>query len=60
MKLILSRKGFDSQSGGCPSPIFPNGTLYSLPIPHDHSEDYLWRFMAWRHEYRGDGCGSHL
>ena len=38
MKLILSRKGFDSQSGGCPSPIFPDGTLYSLPIPHKHSE----------------------
>lgn len=38
MKLILSRKGFDSQSGGCPSPIFPGGTLYSLPIPHDQSE----------------------
>ena len=38
MKLILSRKGFDSQSGGSPSPIFPNGTLYSLPIPHQHSE----------------------
>lgn len=38
MKLILSRKGFDSQSGGCPSPIFPDGTLCSLPIPHDPSE----------------------
>ena len=38
MKLILSRKGFDSQSGGSPSPIFPNGTLYSLPIPHNPSE----------------------
>ena len=38
MKLILSRKGFDSQSGGCPSPIFPDGTLYSLPIPHNQSE----------------------
>ena len=38
MKLILSRKGFDSQSGGCPSPIFPGGTLYSLPIPHGQSE----------------------
>ena len=38
MKLILSRKGFDSQSGGCPSPIFPDGTLYSLPIPDDQSE----------------------
>ncbi len=38
MRLILSRKGFDSQSGGCPSPIFPDGTLYSLPIPHKWSE----------------------
>ena len=38
MKLVLSRKGFDSQSGGCPSPIFPDGTLYSLPIPHKWSE----------------------
>ena len=38
MKLILSRKGFDSQSGGCPSPIFPDGTLYSLPIPGRYSK----------------------
>ena len=38
MKLILSRKGFDSGSGGCASPIFPDGTLYSLPIPHCQSE----------------------
>ncbi|MYM62059.1 hypothetical protein [Pseudomaricurvus sp. HS19] len=33
MKIILSRKGFDSSSGGCPSPLFPDGQLYSLPIP---------------------------
>lgn len=33
MKLILSRKGFDSENGGAASPIFPDGTLYSLPIP---------------------------
>ena len=33
MKLILSRKGFDTGSGGCPSPIFPDGTMFSLPIP---------------------------
>lgn len=32
-RLVLSRKGFDSGSGGCPSPIFPDGTMYSLPIP---------------------------
>lgn len=33
MKIILSRKGFDSSSGGAPSPIFPDGKLLSLPIP---------------------------
>lgn len=34
MKIILSRKGFDSQNGGQPSPILPDGTLLSLPIPY--------------------------
>ena len=33
MKIILSRKGFDSSSGGFASPIFPDGTMLSLPIP---------------------------
>ncbi|MCK4798145.1 MAG: hypothetical protein KAT05_12235 [Spirochaetes bacterium] len=33
MKVILSRKGFDSTYGGQPSPILPDGTLLSLPIP---------------------------
>ncbi len=33
MKLILSRKGFDSKFGGCASPIFGDGTFMSLPIP---------------------------
>ncbi len=33
MKIILSRKGFDSTYGGQPSPILPDGTLLSLPIP---------------------------
>ncbi len=33
MKVILSRKGFDSSYGGQPSPILPDGTLLSLPIP---------------------------
>ena len=32
MKLIISRKGFDSANGGCPSPIL-DGQLCSLPIP---------------------------
>ncbi|MBI3190522.1 hypothetical protein HYZ41_02355, partial [archaeon] len=32
MKIILSRKGFDSKNGGYPSPII-NGRLISFPIP---------------------------
>ncbi|QSP95797.1 hypothetical protein LPB19_05135 [Marinobacter salinisoli] len=37
MRLILSRKGFDSSAGGCPSPVLPDGTLCVLPIPDEHS-----------------------
>jgi len=33
MKVILSRKGFDSSAGGYPSPILPDGRLISLSIP---------------------------
>lgn len=33
MKLVLSRKGFDSVAGGVPSPILEDGTMISLPIP---------------------------
>ncbi|QKE40291.1 MAG: hypothetical protein HO274_02300 [Ferrovum myxofaciens] len=33
MRLIFSRKGFDSQYGGVPSPILPDGRVVSLPIP---------------------------
>ncbi len=32
MRVIFSRKGFDSSAGGCPSPII-NGRPISLPIP---------------------------
>ena len=32
-RIILSRKGFDSSSGGVASPIFSDGSLCSLPIP---------------------------
>ncbi|MEO0335268.1 MAG: hypothetical protein AAF202_02680 [Pseudomonadota bacterium] len=41
-KLILSRKGFDSspQGGGGPSPILPDGSLLSLPIPSADKEKY--------------------
>ncbi|MES3675620.1 hypothetical protein QC589_06670 [Halomonas elongata] len=37
MKLILSRKGFDSSAGGVPSPILPDGRLVVLPIPDARS-----------------------
>ena len=33
MKIILSRKGFDSVHGGVASPILPGGAMFSLPIP---------------------------
>lgn len=33
MKIVLSRKGFDSACGGAPSPLLPDGTMLSLPIP---------------------------
>ncbi|WP_436642162.1 hypothetical protein [Microbaculum sp. FT89] len=32
MRIVFSRKGFDSSAGGCPSPII-NGQPLSLPIP---------------------------
>lgn len=47
MKIILSRKGFDKANGGVPSPIFPDGTALSLPIPYRRSptafNDVRWR-----------------
>ncbi len=36
MRIILSRKGFDSSSGGCPSPVV-DGRPISLPIPANPS-----------------------
>ena len=32
-KIIFSRKGLDSSAGGAPSPIMPDGRIFSLPIP---------------------------
>ncbi len=37
MKLVFSRKGFDSTYGGAPSPII-DGQPLSLPIPGQHGE----------------------
>ena len=33
MKVIFSRKGFDWSNGNSPSPVMPDGTLLSIPIP---------------------------
>ncbi len=38
MKLVLSRKGFDSSYGKMASPILPDGTLLPLPIPSNHDQ----------------------
>ena len=40
MKIILSRKGFDSSYGGYPSPILPDNKLISLPIPSENKTKY--------------------
>lgn len=37
MKIILSRKGFDDQYGGSPSPLIDDKRLISIPIP-DHDD----------------------
>ena len=47
MKIVFSRKGFDSASGGVPSPIFPDGTALSLPIPYLRSPT-RFRDIRWR------------
>ena len=39
MKIILSRKGFDSANGGIVSPIMPDGTTLSFPIPDKNDND---------------------
>lgn len=40
MKIILSRKGFDSANGGIVSPIMEDGTLVSFPIPSNDKDTY--------------------
>lgn len=37
MKIILSRKGVDSSAGGFASPVFPDGSMLSIPIPDKRS-----------------------
>jgi hypothetical protein len=42
VKVVLSRKGFDSSFGDAPSPILPDGRMISLPIP------VLWGSQRYR------------
>ncbi len=53
MRLILSRKGFDSSSGGCPNPIYPDGSMIALPIP-DKRSPIRYRDLTWRGRNLGD------
>ncbi|MEZ4732513.1 MAG: hypothetical protein R3E79_35855 [Caldilineaceae bacterium] len=53
MKIILSRKGFDSSCGGVASPIFPDGTLLSLPIP-DPKGTLAYQDLRWGEHPLGD------
>lgn len=46
MKIILSRKGFDSSSGKQANPILPDGTLLSLPIP-DKEDTISFSSLKW-------------
>lgn len=53
-RIILSRKGFDGTAGGCPSPIFPDGTMFSIPIPENSKHKVSTRFedLGRQGEYR--------
>jgi hypothetical protein len=53
MKIILSRKGFDSASGGCPNPIFPDGSMLALPIP-DRDATVRYQDLVWRGRKLGE------
>lgn len=49
VKIILSRKGFDSQYGRIPSPILPDGTLLSFPDslqPIRDGDSLIWDTTA--------------
>jgi len=53
MKIILSRKGFDSSAGGKPSPIFQDGSMVSLPIPDEDSPIKFRNIISWSGENLG-------
>ena len=51
MKVILSRKGFDSVNGKMPSAIMPNGDVVSFPIPSGNKttfDDLRYRDVSYK------------
>jgi len=52
MKIIISRKGFDSAAGGVPSPIFPDEKILSLPIP-DIDSKITYKEIMWANKSIG-------
>jgi len=57
VKIIFSRKGFDSSAGGSPSLIFPDGTLFSIPIPSS-KDDCFYGDLSFT--YKGEPIQSIL
>ncbi|MBI4596635.1 MAG: hypothetical protein HY730_09730 [Candidatus Tectomicrobia bacterium] len=54
MKVILSRKGFDSGNSKMPSPIMPDGTPLSLPIPRRRGYCRSYDDLLFRGQTLGD------
>ena len=47
MKIILSRKGFDSANGKQPNPVMPDGTLLSFPISDKEYGNNTYSYLEW-------------
>jgi hypothetical protein len=58
MKIILSRKGLDSTSGGFPSPILPDNRLCWIPIPGGSRKDYTYSELKIGNENIGNIIGD--
>lgn len=56
MKIILSRKGFDSAAGGHPSPLFiEEGKCMSIPIPEDNDMNIIDTGITYSNLFFDDG-----
>lgn len=54
MRVVLSRKGFDSTAGGGPSPVLEDDTMLSLPIPETGGEGHTPKNLAEANWHRYD------